>query len=140
MGISVLSKNKSIDVTYGGFHKLRKHIVEASNNKQLIDLYDEFDLLYSKGTDKDLHNYDRKVNEFIHLQTDNDFINLIRFSYLPDSDGNITKSQCESLLKYISEDCIDFVIGFTGRSEPAKYMDFKNILIDGIENNGIRWY
>ena len=60
---------------------------------------------------------------------------IIDFLYLSDAGATLPVEECKELWNVIKNIEDDFCIGYVGRKDCAMFSDFKDIVLDCIENN-----
>lgn len=137
MGVTLESKNKSIDLGYFGFNKLRTKIAELTERdifehyKELIEGnhisdYEErnkFFKKYDTETDRLDKKYDYKYNPILH------------FLYASDCGSEMDIDVCKELYEIIKDYDDDVRYGYCGREDCAMFKDFKELVKDCIDNN-----
>lgn len=133
MGVTILNKNKCIDMGCGGFSNLRNTIAGL--------LPEEFAELYKAWTnpmnwlhtDSPNHLLNEEGNKRLSrlyaegILTDEDDP-VIDFLFAPDCGGKISAKGCKRLYQVIKDYDDDIVYGYSGRSDCAKFADFKAIV------------
>ena len=135
MGLSITSKNKSIDIPYFAFYRLRL-VVAKCTDERLGHLYE---MIRDANTEEELREHDILINVYYENAPDNIW-KIIRFLYMPDSDGKIGKRMCKVIYEKIENYTDNAVYGYAGWENPARFSDFKDVIKDGAQNNGIRWH
>lgn len=141
MGITIHSKNRSIDLGYFGFQRLRQKVADLAAEdvgKHYRELGEH--VITSLGTDEDyFREYDRKTEE-IAEKYGGKFDKILNFLYEGDWDGSVTYGTCKDLLKVIGDYDDDIKYGYSGREDCAMFKDFKELLQDCVENKcRMRW-
>lgn len=143
MGLTIRSKNHSIDIGSGGFFRLRMKIAELTN-KEISDHYkvlasEEYIHMVYHGFEE----YDKKTEE-LYERYRKEYGKVIDFLYAPDTKAKMTYGCAKQILKAIGDraDMDDMVIGYAGWGEyAARFKDFRKILEDAAETKkGFRWY
>ena len=143
MGLTIRSKNHSIDIGTGGFLRLRKIIADLTN-KEISEHYgvlmtEEYIHMVYHGFEA----YDRKTEE-LYEKYKRQYGKVIDFLYAPDTAAKMTYGCAKQLLGIIGSrtDLDDMVIGYAGWGEhAARFRDFRHILEDAAETKrGFRWY
>lgn len=137
MGVTINSKNKSIDLGYGGFDNLRTKVAELIN-EEIAEHYKkckssmfifgedkrkEFFKKYNAETERLDKKYDYKYNYVLH------------FLYACDCGATMEVDVCKEVYEVIKDYDDDVLYGYCGRSDCAKFKDFKEIVKDCIDNN-----
>lgn len=124
MGVTIGNKEKSLDCGYAGFNILRTHIAGLIS-KEFKTFYNEPGIFVR--TQEYWDNYDRKLYEVIvpkyHIEE-----GVLKFLFLPDCDGKLSYQACKQLWNLIKDDNNDFLFGYVGRLDCAKYSEFKEIV------------
>lgn len=140
MGISIGNCKHSIDMTYGGFYRLRNKIAELLN--------EDFGKLYHEWTDISPYNTmtDEQGNERLaqlyadHKIKDEDDV-ILDFLFQSDCAGKVSYQVCKKLYKVVEDYDDDFCYGYPGRPDYATFKEFKEILVECYKNRWIlKWY
>ena len=141
MGITIKSKNYSIDMGYGGFKNIREKIAELTG-KEIGEHYKELDkgiFLYGTALEEFFKNYNKKIAEL-----EEKFkipYGILDFLYATDCGGKITSKKCEQIYEVIKDYDDNILYGYAGRKDCAKFKDFKEIVKDCIDNKcNMEWY
>ena len=130
-------KKKSIDCGYAGFNTLRTHIAGLIG-KEFQDFYNEPGIYVRNQQywdDYDRRLYDVMVPKY-HISN-----GVLEFLFLPDCDGKLSYSEAKQLWKLIEKDDKEFLFGYAGLSNCAKYSEFKEIVKMCAQNRWIlKWY
>jgi hypothetical protein len=139
MGVSVSSKNLSNNFTLSGFKKIKEYIVELTNNYKFIKLYDQINGI-EEWSPVQFSEYDQELNDIIK-NSGKGFAHIVEFVYQPDDDGSLAKTKCKTIWDMIknNDSVNDKVFECEENEGFATFNDFKNIILDGSENNGIKW-
>lgn len=130
MGVSLKTKNKSIDMGYGSFFRLRRDIAKAINSDWGMQ-YEE--LLSSRR-------YDKLIDITANYLAENKISkHLVDFCLPPDAEGHITCWACKYIYQQIQnidkEDRYGYVMA------QISWEEMKNVFKDGSENRGgMKWY
>lgn len=140
MGVTIESKNFSIDLGYGGFGNLRKRVAELTG-KEIGEHYAYLDkgcLLYGEERTKFFTEYDKKTNKLMEsLKIPHQ---ILSFLYASDCNSKTTLSTCRKIYKVIENYDDNILYGYSGRPDCAMFKDFKRIVKDCIDNKrGMRW-
>lgn len=143
MGVTINSKNKSIDLGYIGFNRLRKKIAELIN-EEIAEHYnkceesafifddnkrEEFFKKYNLETERLDKKYDYKYNYILH------------FLYACDCEATIKVDVCKELYELIKDYDDEICYGYSGRKDCAMFKDFKELVKDCIDNNEpMEWF
>ena len=141
MGLTMKSKNYSIDMGYGGFGRLRLKIAELTG-KEIEEHYKELDKgMFLFGAEKEVffEKYNKRISEL-----EEEFkipSGILDFLYASDCEGKITVAKCKQIYKVIKDYDDDILYGYCGRSDCAKFKDFKQIVKDCIDNKcSMEWF
>ena len=136
MGVTLSSKNYSIDMGYIGFFNLRKKVAELVNQKlgEHYDLLSDLICIFDKTKRIEAcAKYDEKT---IEIQKEFKITKgIIKFLYKSDCNGSISFAQCKQIYKYIKDYDDNIIYGYC-----AMFKDFKAIIIDCVENKcSMKW-
>lgn len=141
MGVTIDSKNYSIDLGYFGFNRLRLKVAQLVDEeigvhyKKLAQTQNYFD----EEREKFFEKYNRDLN--IILENKDISENILDFLYESDCNGTICAKGCEDLYEVIKDYDDDILYGYVGHADCAKFEDFKRIVKDCIENNyNLIWF
>lgn len=130
MGVSIYTKNKSIDLGCGGFNNLRTTVAYIVN-KELGEFYEELNKglsLFGDERKKFFEEYDKRL---AHIDEELNIDPLILdFLYLPDCEGTLTSKHSRRLYEAIKDYDDDIFYGYVGRPDCAMFKDFKEIVKD----------
>lgn len=106
-GVTINSKNHSIDLSYSGFYRLRKKVAELTKP----DIYEHYKMLNDgsyalikiKGNEDFFAWYDRKIEE-LDKKYDGKYSEVLDFLYTSDCDGEADADHCKSVYEII-KDC-----------------------------------
>lgn len=136
MGVTIDSKNCSIDLGYGGFCNLRTKIAELTA-PDIFEHYKKLEKgLFLTGTIKAefFKDYDAEIQRLSEKYNgENDHI--LDFLYTSDCDGEIDVEHCKSVYDVIKDYDDDICYGYCGRPDCAMFKDFKEIVKDCIDTN-----
>lgn len=142
MGITISSKNKSIDLGCGGFYNLRTKVAELTN-PELLAIYKELDrsfrILSSKERKTFFENYNKQIQKFDE-DHDGDYFEILNFLYASDCDAEFDADHCKKIYEIIKDYDDNILYGYAGRKDCAKFSDFKEVILDGVNNDGIEWF
>lgn len=142
MGVTIESKNHSIDLGGWGFICLRTKVAELAapdiceHYKKSMDgmrLYDEDErkAFYES--------YNAKIAE-LDKKYEGKMSDIIDFLYESDCDAEMDADHCRSIYEVIKNYDDDILYGYSGRKDCAKFADFKKIVKDGIDSgDGFSW-
>lgn len=132
MGVTIRCKKTglSIDMGYGGFGNLRNKVAELyseefGNHYKLIP---SSSVMFLEGERRKSYfeEYDRKTEEMIQSKRLN--IKVADFCYQSDCGGVIRYGACKIIYNTVKNYDDDLLYGYAGRSDCAKFSDFKNLL------------
>lgn len=135
MGITIDSKNKSIDLGYGGFNRLRTKVAELAN-EDIFNHYKKLDgapIIGAEARKRFFEEYDKKTVE-LDEKYEGRMHELLNFLYACDCEAEIPVDVCESLYEVIKDYDDDVLYGYYGRPDCAMFKDFKNLVKDCIDN------
>lgn len=141
MGITLHSKNHSVDMGYGGFFRFRSKVANLVNEefgKHYEDVKKGSYLFNEKEREKFFAEYDAKTNKFI----EDNIVSpeIANFCYQSDSEGSIDQRQAKAIYNIIKDYNDDICYGYAGRPDCAMFSDLKQIFKDGAETRKyIRW-
>ena len=142
MGVTLESKNFSIDMGYIGFNRLRTkvaHLVEKELGEHYEALDRDVPFMKEEERKQFFVGYNKKIAEIQEKFKIPDAV--LEFLYAPDSDGKITYGRCKKIYEVIKDYDDNIAYGYCGRSDCAMFKDFKNIVKDCIENKcSMKWF
>ena len=141
MGVTISSKNHSIDMGYGGFGNIRRRVAELTG-KEIGKHYARLDKgMFIHGAEREefFKKYNKKIGE---LETEFKIPRgILMFLYASDCEGKITSAKCKHIYEVIKNYDDDILYGYGGRDDCAKFKDFKEIIKDCIDNKTVmKWY
>jgi len=141
MGITIESKNYSIDIGYGGFGRLRAKVAELAG-KEIGEHYKDLDKgMFLRGEErtKFFEAYNRKISEL-----EEEFkipCGILDFLYASDCGGKAVPKGCKQIYEVIKDYDDDVLYGYCGKNDCAKFKDFKEIVKDCIDNKcSMKWF
>lgn len=138
MGVTISCKKtgNDIDLGYGGFNNLRNKIAELVGGEfakhYLLLSEPKVMCLMGDARKEFFDSYDKKTMPIIEKEKVS--IKVADFLYQSDCEGKIRYGACKELLKVIGDYDDDFLYGYCGRPDCAKFSDFVSILKDCVEN------
>lgn len=143
MGVTIESRNHSIDLGYSGFRMLRVKVAELA----APDIFEHYKKsmdgmrLYDESERKAFYkSYNAKIAE-LDKKYKGKMSNILDFLYESDCDGIMDVPHCLSIYEVIKNYDDDVLYGYTGRKDCAKFADFKAIIKDGIDSgDGFAWF
>ncbi|AIY78663.1 hypothetical protein FDC50_06900 [Clostridium botulinum] len=137
MGITINSKNKSIDLGYGGFNILRNKVSELVNN-EISEHYKELEksqFLFGEDKRKEFFKvYDAETGR-LDKKYDYKYNSVLHFLYACDCGATMEVDVCKEIYEVIKDYDDDILYGYSGRKDCAKFKDFKELVKDCIDNN-----
>lgn len=139
MGVTIESKNHSIDLGGGGFKRLRTKVAELAA-PDIFEHYKKLDEgLRSPNRKTFFKDYDKKIAE-LDKKYEGKMSDILDFLYESDCDGIMDVPHCRSIYEVIKNYDDDVLYGYAGRKDCAKFADFKTIVKDGIDSgDGFTW-
>ena len=137
MGVTIESKNKSIDMGYIGFRALRTTIAgltELDIKKHYDDLTNGMHIFREEERKKFFQDYDEET-EIIDKKYDYKYNKVLAFLYASDCNAELNVDVCKDLYEIIKDYNDDKVYGYSGREDCATFKDFKELVKDCIDNN-----
>lgn len=136
MGVTIDSKNCSIDLGYVGFRNLRTKIAELT----APDIYEHYRkleqgmFLVGEMKDKFFKDYNAEIQKISKKYSGNkDYI--LDFLYASDYDGEMDADHCKSIYEIIKNYDDNICYGYYGRSDCTMFKDFKELVKDCIDTN-----
>ena len=136
MGVTIESKNHSIDLGYGGFMCLRTKVAELA----ATDIFEHYKKsmdgmrLYDDDERKAFYeSYNAKIEE-LDKKYNGKMSDILDFLYESDCDAEMDADHCRSIYEVIKDYDDDILYGYAGRKDCAKFADFKKIVKDGIDS------
>ena len=135
MGVTIKSKNKSIDLGYGGFARLREKVAELAGNDIGIHYKRLNNAPYFESERKKwFKEYDKRIaiiSENHHGKLDG----ILDFLYSSDCGAKMSVDVCKQIYEVIKDYDDNILYGYAGRSDCTKFRDFKELVKDCIDNN-----
>lgn len=141
MGVTLQCKKTgtSIDMTYGGFNRLRNKVAElagepfASHMKKLVfQTCMSLQFTSKEGRDKFNIDFDAETQRMIVAKQVS--IKIVDFCLQPDCAGSIRYGACKEILKVIGDYDDNIAYGYAGRKACAMFRDFKALLRECVNN------
>lgn len=132
MGVTLSCKKtgSGIDMGYGGFNRLRNKVAELYSEefgKHYSQLASPFAMFLSGEARKSFfEEYDKKTEEMVQAKRLN--IKVADFCYQSDCEGAIRYGACKVIYEVVKDYDDDLLYGYAGRSDCAKFSDFKRLL------------
>lgn len=142
MGVTVESKNYSLDFGYGGFCNIRKKVAELAS-EDIGEHYKKLENgVFLFGDDKKsfFEEYDKRISE-ISENHGGEFDEILHFLYASDCGAKMPLQVCEKIYEVIKDYDDNICYGYVGRPDCAMFKDFKNLVKDCIENKcDMEWF
>lgn len=142
MGVTIESKNHSIDLGGWGFICLRTKVAELAAPDICEHYKKSMDgmRLYDEDKRKALYeSYNAKIAE-LDKRYEGKMSDILDFLYESDCDAKMDTDHCRSIYEVIKNYDDDILYGYSGRKDCAKFADFKKIVKDGIDSgDGFSW-
>ena len=143
MGITIKSKNCSIDLGYGGFKALRTKVAELT----APDIYEHYKnmekgmmLFGAEKRKKIIDDYNEKIQQLsdkYHGEKDE----ILNFLYASDSSGEMDLKHCESIYEVVKDYDDDIYYAYSRRLGCTMFKDFKMVVKDCIDNScSMEWF
>ncbi|WP_196602104.1 hypothetical protein [Pectinatus frisingensis] len=133
MGVTISSKNHSIDMGYIGFKLLRQKVADLTS-KEIGQHYKHLvDGLWLLGQEqkKFFSEYDTKTKELCEQNKEKK--GIFNFLYASDCEAKISHQDCKSIYEVIKDHDDDIAYGYAGRKDCATFKSFKEIVKDCID-------
>ena len=142
MGVTIESKNHSIDLGGWGFICLRTKVAELAAPDICEHYKKSMDgmRLYDEDKRKAFYeSYNAKIAE-LDKKYEGKMSDILDFLYESDCDAAMDTDHCRSIYEVIKNYDDDILYGYSGRKDCAKFADFKKIVKDGIDSgDGFSW-
>lgn len=142
MGVTINSKNKSIDLGYMGFNNLRSKVAELIN-EEIAEHYKKCEKSMFIFRDDEREEFFKKYNaetERLDKKYDYQYNYVLHFLYACDCGATMKVDVCKELYEVI-KDYDDNKYGYTGRKDCTTFKDFKELVKDCIDNNeSMKWF
>ena len=142
MGVTIESKNHSIDLGGWGFICLRTKVAELAAPDICEHYKKSMDgmRLYDEDKRKAFYeSYNAKIAE-LDKRYEGKMSDILDFLYESDCDAKMDTDHCRSIYEVIKNYDDDTLYGYSGRKDCAKFADFKKIVKDGIDSgDGFSW-
>ena len=142
MGVTIDSKNHSIDMGYVGFNRLRQKVADltAEDIAQHYRNLQDGVFLMGDMRKKFFEEYDRKTTE-LDKKHEGKFNYVLHFLYASDCDGEMPWEVCEKIYEVIKDYDDNVLYGYCGRPDCAKFKDFKELVKDCVDNKcSMTWF
>lgn len=135
MGLTLESKNCSLDFVYGGFNNIRTKVAELAANDIGEHYRHLFDAPFFEEQRKPFfEEYNKKIAE-ISKAHNGEMDGILDFIYAPDCDGEMSVEVCKQIYEVIKDYDDDICYGYSGRPDCAMFKDFKELVKDCIDSN-----
>ena len=142
MGVTIESKNHSIDLGGWGFICLRTKVAELAAPDICEHYKKSMDgmRLYDEDKRKAFYeSYNAKIAE-LDKKYEGKMSDILDFLYESDCDAEMDADHCRSIYEVIKDYDDNILYGYAGRKDCAKFADFKKIVKDGIDSgDGFSW-
>jgi DNA-binding ferritin-like protein (Dps family) len=143
MGLTISSKNNSIDLGYVGFNRLRTKISELIND-EIAEHYKECDkstFIFNEDEKKKFFKkYNAKTTR-LDKKYGYKYNSILHFLYACDCGATMETNVCKKIYEIIKDYDDNFLYGYAGRKDCAMFKDFKEVVKDCIDNNcDMEWY
>ena len=141
MGVTLESKNCSLDFGYGGFNNIRTKVAELAAD----DIGEHYKHLsdapfFEEQRKPFFEEYDKKITE-ISKAHNGEMDGILHFIYASDCDGEMPYEVCEQIYEVIKDYDDSILYGYCGRSDCAMFKDFKELVKVCVENNrSMTWF
>lgn len=150
MGITIKSKNFSLDCGYFGFNRLRDFVASKCPHENLRKCVEEFNehILTIMRPAGWTESFNKKINdnEFLaNKGSTNEEIETLEwfgfFVWASDCDAEMKFKTAKAIWEYIKDVSEDFVFGYSARPDAATFQQFKLLIDDCVKNKtGFKWY
>ena len=135
MGVTISCHKYSIDMGAGGYNRLRETVSTLLHCEEFAKIYAELSRAhqecYARGF-ANMHDYyedhDNRVLAICEAnQLDEEVVNWL---YSSDCSYSATPKQCRHIWEVIKDYDDDYVYGYCGRPDAARFKDFKQIVLE----------
>lgn len=142
MGVTIESKNYSLDLGYGGFSCLREKVAELTSE----DVYEHYKkllkgmFLSGEKRERFFEEYNKKITE-ISDKHNGEYDEILHFIYASDCEAKIPYQICEKIYGVIKDYDDNICYGYVGRPDCTMFKDFKNLVKDCIDSKcNMEWF
>ena len=143
MGVTIESKNCSIDMGCGGFNALRTKVAELAADdigEHYNKLTDGMIIFGAEEREKFFKEYNKKIAE-LDKKYNGEMSEVLDFLYVSDMGAKMSVDVCKKLYEVIKDYDDDVAYGYVGRPDCAMFKDFKELVKDCIDNNcSMEWW
>lgn len=135
MGVTLSSKNCSLDFGYGGFNNIRTKVAELAADdigkhyKHLSDAP-----FFEKESNTFFEEYNKKITAISEAHN-GEIDEILDFLYAPDCGGEMSAEVCRKIYEVIKDYDDNILYGYCGRPDCAMFKDFKELIKDCVDNN-----
>lgn len=133
MGVTIANHKRSIDMGSGGYSRLRETVSKLLNCKEFAEAYAELPIAFMERQRRGFatmeeyyEDHDRRVLEICesnHLDED-----VVNWLYSSDCGYSASPKTCRHLWWLIKDYDDNFIYGYCGRPDAARFKDFKQIV------------
>lgn len=137
MGVTIECKNKSINMGYFGFNRLRTTIGDLLPNdlaEHHRDCEKSMLILGEEERKRFFEKYNAKT-EILDKKYDYKYNSILHFLYACDCRATISVDVCKELYEFIKDYDDNIVYGYYRRKDCIMFKDFKETVKDCIDNN-----
>jgi hypothetical protein len=138
MGVTINSKNKSIDLGYMGFNRLRTKVAELIND-EIAEHYKALDnsteRFFGEDKRKEFFKEYNAETERLDKKYDYKYNYVLHFLYACDCGATMKVDVCKEVYEVIKNYDDNILYGYAGRKDCAMFKDFKELVKDCIDNN-----
>lgn len=141
MGVTLSSKNCSLDFGYGGFCKIKTKVAELTAD----DIGEHYKHLgdatfFKKERKPFFEEYNKKITAISEAHN-GEIDGILHFLYASDCDGEMPVEVCKQIYEVIKNYDDNICYGYCGRPDCAMFKDFKELVKDCIDSNcSMEWY
>ena len=145
MGLTIKSPNSSIDVSYGGFYRLRSAIAYMISD----EFGKAYDALFDRPSEEEEKSISERLNRMIaeyESAHGAKYDCVFEFLFAPDTGGALSYGGCRTLqalilMSHSGEWFNALLIGYAGWERPATGADFMRLLDEcGRERKPLKWF
>lgn len=145
MGLTIKSPNSSIDVSYGGFYRLRSAIASMVS----AEFGEAYDALFNRPSEEEEKVISERLNRMISEYESvhgAKYDRVFEFLFAPDTGGVLSYGGCRTLQALIltsnsGEWFNALLIGYAGWEHPATGADFMRLLDEcARERKALKWF